>query len=216
VRSQVEERRVESDRAPSALQHRAFDVVIEQDARNAAEKVECFDMAAQEAGHGGAEIEAQEDLARPAQHHDEGEKGPTGLTDRHLAEVPPIDLPLLARQRPQAQEGLGRRAGTVTGDDRAEVVRGAGIASRLDHRMEPTGTQPRVLPKRLDDEGDVGIDHRRPRRDEPVLQSGLCEHAPDGGVMMTELGGDRAGLPLLGVMQAEDLRLAIAAVSLAK
>jgi hypothetical protein len=61
----------------------------------------CFDMTAQEVLHAGIEEEAQEDLARIAEHHDKGHQGPSGATDRKVAEMAPVDLRLLARQAVQ-------------------------------------------------------------------------------------------------------------------
>ena len=86
-------------------------------------------MAAQEVLHAGVQEEAQEDLARVAQHHHEGHQRAAGAADLEMAEVAPVDLRLLARQRAQAQVGLGLRARPMAGDEVAEVV-GAARDSR--------------------------------------------------------------------------------------
>ena len=60
------------------------------------------DMAAQEVLHVGAEVKAQEDLARPGQDGDESHQGTPGVADVEVAEVSPVDLALFARQGAQA------------------------------------------------------------------------------------------------------------------
>jgi hypothetical protein len=71
VAGQREQRRVEADRVAPALEHGALEVVVQQHPGQA-ECGEGLDVAAQEAVHAGIEEEAQEDLARVAEHHDEG------------------------------------------------------------------------------------------------------------------------------------------------
>jgi hypothetical protein len=70
-------------------------------------------VAAQEAVHAGVQEEAQEDHARVAEHHHEGHQRAAGAADLQVAEVTPVDLRLLARQRAQAQVGLGGGRGRM-------------------------------------------------------------------------------------------------------
>ena len=121
VGGQGQQRRVEADRVALALEHGALEVVVQQHPGHAAEGGEGRDMAAQEAVHAGVEEEAQEDHARVAQHHHEGHQRAAGAADLQMAEVTPVDLRLLARQRAQAQVGLGGRARAHAGDEVAEV-----------------------------------------------------------------------------------------------
>jgi hypothetical protein len=58
-------------------------------------------VAAQEVLHAGVEEEAQEDLARVAQHHDERHQRTPCPADFEVAEVSPVDLCLFAGQRAQ-------------------------------------------------------------------------------------------------------------------
>ena len=58
-------------------------------------------MAAQEVLHAGIEKEAQEDLTRVAQHHDERHQRPAGPADFEMAEVSPVDLSLFPGKRTQ-------------------------------------------------------------------------------------------------------------------
>jgi hypothetical protein len=53
-------------------------------------------MATQEVFHARIQEEAQKDLARVTQHHDEGHERPARPADRQVAEVSPVDLSLLA------------------------------------------------------------------------------------------------------------------------
>ena len=92
-------------------------------------------MAAQEALHARIEEEAQEDLARVAQHHDEGHQRTARAADREMTEVPPVDLRLLAGQGAQTQIGLRRRARPVTSDEVAEVAGAAAVAALAHHRV---------------------------------------------------------------------------------
>ena len=70
-------------------------------------------MAAQEALHPGVQEEAQEDLPRVAQHHDERHQRTPRAADLEMAEVAPVDLRLLAGQAAQPQIGFGRAARPV-------------------------------------------------------------------------------------------------------
>jgi hypothetical protein len=55
-------------------------------------------VTAQEVLHAGIEEEAQKNLARVAQHHDEGHQGTARAADHEMTKMPPVDLPLLAGQ----------------------------------------------------------------------------------------------------------------------
>ena len=208
VRRELDQRRVESDGVAGALQHGALEVVVEQHPRHAAEEGEGLDVAAEKRRHRRAREEAQEDLPREAQHHHEGDERPRRRAHGELAEVRPIDLGLLAGQRAQPQERLRRRPRPMARDDGAEVVGAARVAARLDHHVQAAGAEARVLGERLDDEGNEGIGDRSARLHRGD-RAGLREHAPHGAVVMAELGADGANGPLLGVEEAEDLRLAI-------
>ena len=119
--------------SPDALEHGALEVVVEQHAGHTAEGREGLDVAAQEAVHASVEEEAQEDLARVAQHHHEGHQRPARPADAQVAEVRPVDLRLLAGQGAQAQVRLGGRARAQAGDQVAEVLAAATVAALADH-----------------------------------------------------------------------------------
>ena len=89
-------------------------------------------MAAQEGVHAGVEEEAQEDLARLAQHHDKGHQRTPRAADLQMTEVAPVHLRLLSGQRAQAQVGLGAGARPHGRHEVAEV-RGRAHVAPLDH-----------------------------------------------------------------------------------
>ena len=92
---------MEANGVALALQHCALEIVVEQDTRTSVPGREGADVTAQEVLHLGVEEEAQKNLARVAQHHDEGQQGTTRAADHEMTKMPPVDLPLLAGQAAQ-------------------------------------------------------------------------------------------------------------------
>ena len=203
---EVEELRIEADRVAAALQHDALQVVVPELARHPPPRLEGVDMAAQEVAHRSVEVEAQEDAPREAENHHEAHQRALRAAYLHLAEVSPIHLGLLAGKRLQAQIGLGHRLGPERSDQMTEVVGTARIAAFAHHLVETAGRQRRPGRQRLDDERHIGIDHRRPRRDRAPRLARVGERPLDGVAMHAELPRDRADLPLLDVIEAQDLR----------
>ena len=95
--SEREQGGMEADRVATALEHRALQIVVEGDARHRP-SARRRHVTAQEVLHARIEEEAQIDLARPRQHHDEGHQRTACAPDRQVPEVPPVDLGLLAGQ----------------------------------------------------------------------------------------------------------------------
>ncbi len=164
-------------------------------------------MAAQEVLHPGVEEEAQKDLARVAEHHDERHQRTAGAADLQMAEMAPVDLRLFAGQAAQPQIRLRRAAWAMLGDEVAEVIRTAAIAALVRHREQAAGGQRREFLQRLADQRQIGVDRRRPRRRADPGQAGLRQHAAHHAVVDVQLPGDGADRPLLGVVVAQDLRL---------
>ena len=125
---------MEADRVAAPFQHRTFQIVVEQDTRNAAPRGEGGDMAAQEVLHAGIEEEAQEDLPRVAQHHDERHQRTPRPANLEMAEMSPVHLRLFAGQAAQTQIGLGFRTRPMAGDQVAEMIGAAAIAALVRHR----------------------------------------------------------------------------------
>ncbi len=203
---EVEELGIEVDRVAAAPQHDAPQVVVPELAGHPLPGLEGVDMAMQEVAHGRTEVEAQEDAPRVAEHHHEAHQRALRAPDPDLAEVSPIDLGLLAGKGLQAQIGLGHGLGPEGGDHMTEVVGAARIAAFAHHLIETAGRQRRPGRQRLDDERHVGIDHRRPRRDCVPGLARIAERPLDGVAMHAELACDRADLPLLDVVEPQDLR----------
>jgi len=164
-------------------------------------------MAAQKALDPRVEEEAQEDLARIAQHHDEGHQRTAGTTNGEMAEVPPVHLALLARKTAQAQIGLGRPARTMTGDDMPEVIGTAAVAAFAHHGVEAAGGERRELLQGLEDKRQVWLDLRAAPRRIGSGQAGLGQHSRHRAMVHVQLTRDGADAPFLDMMIAQDLRL---------
>jgi hypothetical protein len=164
VLGEEQELGVEDNRVAHALEHDAFKVVVQEGSGQPAKCDERLDMAAQEAVHLGVEAKAQEHSPRVAQHDHEAHERALRATDLQVTEVTPVHLHLLARQRAQAQERLGRRPRPHRAHQVAEVAGLARIAALAHHVMQPTGRQRRILLQRLADEGPVRIDKARSQR----------------------------------------------------
>src|ERR1700686_259320 len=87
---ELEQGGMETDGVAVALHNNAFEIVVEDDPRDPGPCPKGLDMAAQEVLHAGIEEEAQEDVARITQHHDEGHQGAACTADREMAEVAPV------------------------------------------------------------------------------------------------------------------------------
>ena len=135
ISGELDQGGMEPDGVAVAFQHRAFEIVVQKDSGKSVPCREGFDMTSQEVLHTGIEEEAQEDLARVAQYHDEGHQGTARTADREMAEVSPVDLGLFARQSAQAQIRLGWRPRPPASDDVAEVIGTAAIAAFAHHRV---------------------------------------------------------------------------------
>jgi hypothetical protein len=166
-------------------------------------------MAAQEVLHAGVQEEAQENLPRVGQHHDEGHQRAAGAADLEMPKMAPIDLGLFAGQGAQAQVGLGRGARPVQGDEVAEVVRPARVAALAGHLVQAAGGEGGELFQRLPDERQVRVELRRPPGQPGPRQAGLGQHPLHGAVVQAQLAGDGADAPFLGVVVTEDLGLQI-------
>jgi len=95
---EVEQGRVELDRAALPVQHGAAQIVVQNDPRDSVPCGEGAEVAAQEVLHAGVEEEAQKDVPREAEHHDEGHQRTPRPAYRHVTEVTP-----LCRQRDYAE-----------------------------------------------------------------------------------------------------------------
>jgi hypothetical protein len=141
-----------------------------------------------------------------AEHHHEAHQRSPCSADLQMAEVGPVDLRLLARQRAQAQVGLSGRAWAHAGDEQAEVRAGADIASLGHHRVQPCGGERGELLERGQDEGPVRIDPARTQRRGVHRRAVAGEHAPHGVAVHVQLPRDGPHAPLLHHVQAQDLR----------
>jgi len=145
VPGEVEQGRVEADRVTVPLQHGAAQIVVQNDPRDAVPCGERAEMAAQEILHAGVGKEAQEYLAREAEHQDKGHQGATRPANHQMTEVGPVAWRLFPGQRAQAQIGLCWRTWPMAGDDGTETTGPAAIAALTNHGVQPAGGQRREL-----------------------------------------------------------------------
>jgi integrase len=124
-----------------------------------------------------------------------------------LADVHFHDTRLLAWQRAQAQEGLGRRPRPDAGDDVAEVLGAAAVAALMHHDEQSRGRERGELVQRCQDEGTVPVNAARSQRHDRCRQARLREHAPHGVAMHLQLRGNGADAPVFGLVQPRDLRV---------
>jgi len=198
---------MEADCIAVPFQHGTLQIIAEQDARNTTKHLERLSVAAQEVLHAGIEAEVQEELPRIAQHHHERHQRPPCTADLDAAKMAPVDLGLFAWQAAQTQIGLGRAARAVLGDEVTEVIGAAAVAAFMHHGKQAAGRQCWELLKCLQDERQVGVDRRRPRRRSGTRQTGLHQHAAHYAVVHVQLRGDGADAPFLDMVVAQDLRL---------
>jgi hypothetical protein len=203
---EFQQRGMEADGIALPLEYDTFQVVVEQDPGQPTPGREGGLVATQEVGHARIEEEAQEEPTREAQHHHEGHQGAFGLAKAERAEMPPVNLRLLARQGLQAQVSLRLWAGPVVGDEVAEVILSTAVTTLAHHGVEPAGGQCRVLLQGLEDERHIGVNQRRAMRPRGLGQTGLSEHPVDRAVVHAQLAGNGADLPLLHMEVAQDLR----------
>ena len=163
-------------------------------------------MAAQEVVHASVQEEAQEDHAAVAEYHHEGHQRAAGAADLQVAEVSPVDLGLFARQRAQAQVGLGRRARAHLGHQQPEVRGSAHIAALGNHGVQPCRGERGELLQRSQDEGPVRVDPAGSQRRGMHRRTATGEYPPHGITMHVQLPRDGAHAPLLHRVQAQDLR----------
>jgi hypothetical protein len=180
---------------------------IEQDARDAAKRLERRDVATQEVLHPGIQEVAKENLSGMAQHHHEGHQRAVGTADLQVAKMPPVHLCLLTGQAAQPQIRLRGTPRPVQGNEVAEVIGAAPVAAFVHHREQAARRQRRELRQRLADQRQVGIDLRWPRGSADAGQSGLRQHPLHHAVVHVQLTGDGADRPFLGMVVAQDLRL---------
>ena len=97
VSRELEQCGMKADGVALALQNNTLKIVVENHSRRTSPHFEGLDMAAQKVLHACIEEEAQEDLARIAQHHDEGHQWTACAADLEMSEVGPVRLGLFTR-----------------------------------------------------------------------------------------------------------------------
>ena len=93
---ELEDLRIELDGGPLTLEHGAFEVVIQNDPGDTPEGYKRFMVCSQEVRHTRIEKEAEKDLARIGEHHDEAHEFSPGAAYLKGSEVCPVALHLFA------------------------------------------------------------------------------------------------------------------------
>jgi len=117
--------------------------------------------------------------------------------------VGPVNLRLLAGEGSPQQEGL-LAPGPQPRYEPAYLHDARRVAPEADHLVDAGGPKRRVALEGFSDEGQVGVRHPGARRAGTVGAVG-GHGRPDGVRVHSELGGDGADLPVLGVVEAADL-----------
>src|ERR1700730_4791868 len=186
--SKLEQGGMKADDVTLALQHSAFEIIVEDDFWDAGPCLKGLHMAAQEVFHAGIEEEAQKDLARIAQHHDEGRQRTACAANHEMTEVCPVDLGLLAWQSAQTHKGFGLWTWSQACDEITEVIGAAAVTALVHHYVQPAGGQHWKLFQGLVDEGQVRIDPRRAWPQADWWQTGLGEHPLHRSTIYVEAG----------------------------
>ena len=202
--AEIVERRMKADRVAAALEHDGLGIIEEPLPRHAAERVAGAHQRTTQRVHRQVEHELAPHRARVRQHEHEQPQRALAARHRDLADVRPVDLRLLARQRLGAQVHLALRPGAHLGDVFAERPHRAAIATLGQHVVEPRRAQSWIARQRLGDEVAIRPDEARSRQGIAALWIATDRAADDIG-MDTELRGDRADAPVLGEVQPHDL-----------
>ncbi len=204
VGGEREHRRMEADRIAAALEHRGFQIVVEADFRHTSKEGICAYVPLEEAREALVEEEAHEDHPRVAEHHDEGGQPPLAAFDRPCPEAAPVDLRLLARQRPQLEVGLGCAPWAQQGHSVPEVVLASPIASSAHHPVQHTRRQLGVSLEGVAYERDEAVDDR-PSAFSLNVQTMPFERTCHGGMVHTQVTRDGAPLPAFHGEETDDL-----------
>ena len=164
-----------------------------------------MNVAAQEAFHCLIEEELQIEGARIRQRDHKAGQGAAGAAHRHMSEVRPVGLCLLARKHLQAQKRLAG-GGAQPGHGAPQLNDAAAVAAVTNHLIDAGGAKTRMLVQRLTDEGEPRIHNRASYRLCAATKTLCLDRVAHRVRMQTEFAGDGADLPVLGVEVPTNLR----------
>lgn len=121
-----------------------------------------------------------------------------------MPEVAPVDLHLFARQRAQAQVGLGRRARAHRAHQVAKVAALPSVATLANHVVQPAGRERGVLLQCLSDEVPVRFDQTDSQRDARWRSTVLAQHTAHRVAVYVQLARDGPYAPVLDRVQTLD------------
>ncbi len=143
VRAELDQPRVEVHTAALPLQHRRFEVVVEDHRGTPVKKPKAATWPEKKFSWLWSKKNSQVQRPRVAERHHEAGQTPPGPAHQHLAEVRPVHLGLLAGQADQAQEGLLHHR-TQPSHHAAQPLDRAHVPALPDHLQQPRGAQLRV------------------------------------------------------------------------
>src|SRR5262245_39032156 len=159
--------------------------------------VEGIDVAAEQAFQRLIEKKFQVESPAIGEGDDEAGELPEGAADADLAEGSPVGLGLLAWKDRETEEGLARDRARLLGHP-PNLAEAALVTAVAQHFKEPAGSQMRMLFESLLDEVEPWIEERRFARSQ--IERGTDQRTFDGLRMEPHFGGDRADLPVLGIV----------------
>jgi hypothetical protein len=201
-----EQRGMEARDRTDALEHDDLGIVEQPLPGHAAESGRTADEGPAQRMDGQVDDELAPHRAGVCEHHHEHPQRALPAGDGELADVGPVDLGHLPRQRLGQEVGRPPGPGPDERDVLAQRPHRSEEAALSDHVVEPGREQLRIPVERLVDERTIGVDDARAKV-RGRARGAEPEHPPDLVRVGLELGRDRADRPVLGVVQAHDLRL---------
>ena len=205
VAGELEQAGVKLHGGAAAVEHGAAQVVVDEVAGDAAERVEGVDVSAEEALEGLVEGEERGEGARVAEDHDESGDGARAVSDADLAEGAPVDLCLLGDQRDDAAVDGAAGLGPQAAHEAADLDDGTGVAALAHHLVDAGGAQAGVLGQGVADERQKRVEGAGPAHAVADASRLVFDRGADGLTVEAELDRDGPHLPVLAVVQAPDL-----------
>ena len=189
----------------AAVEDGAPEVVVDEGAGDAAQRVEGLDVSAEEALEGLVEGEERGEGARVAEDHDETGDGAGAVSDADLAEGAPVDLRLLSDQRDDAAVDGAAGLGAQAAHETADLDDGARVAALSDHLVDAGGAQAGVLGQGVADEREIRVEGAGAAYAAGDTSRLVLDGGADRLTVEAELDRDGPHLPVLAVVQAPDL-----------
>src|SRR5438094_2350965 len=187
----------------AALQHRAFQVVVQDGSGRSAPILEGMDVGEKKILQALVEKELQPQGAAVGEGEDESGETTSCATDGDFPEAGPVGLSLLAGESTKTEKGFAAW-GSQFGDDTAELADTAGVAAGADYLEEAGGAQAGGLVQGLAQKVEIGIGEAVAEVGMVAETIGVERGAHRLGVQ-AQCSGNRPDLPMLGMKQVADV-----------